>query len=235
MTAERHEIALPSGGAIVVVCTDRSDGDLRVDGPLPELDRRRRAVVDRPWVWLRQVHGATVVDGDDPQASGAAADAVVATDPAAALAVHTADCGAVALVGLDGDGRPVVAAVHAGWRGLAAGVVESAVSAVRRRGATSIAAYVGPCIAPSSYEFGAADLDILADRYGDGLRATRADGSPALDLRAGLRAALDRSDVAVAAVSTRCTAASDDLYSHRARGDVGRQALVVWVERGAAG
>ena len=78
-----HE-PLPDGRAVELRATARLEGDLAVDGPGAELAARRAAIVARPWVWLRQVHGREVVvvgDGDDPHAlAGTAADAVV-TDP----------------------------------------------------------------------------------------------------------------------------------------------------------
>ena len=66
MPIDHHEITLPAGGVVSVAFTGRAEGDLQVDGPAEELARRRRHVVDRPWVWLRQVHGSRVVDGNDP-------------------------------------------------------------------------------------------------------------------------------------------------------------------------
>jgi copper oxidase (laccase) domain-containing protein len=164
---------------------------------------------------------------------GAAADAVVTTATDRVLAVHTADCVPVALVAPDGRDGPVIAAVHAGWRGLAEGVVESAMDAMRSRGAGEVAAYVGPCISAGAYEFGSDDLGVVAARYGDEVRGTTDGGRPALDLRAGVRAAVERHGGRVERVSDRCTAARpDELYSHRARQDAGRQALLVWIDEG---
>ena len=217
----------PAGGARIRF-TDRRDGDLAVgpDGPAPEVVARRRAVADLPWTWLRQVHGGDVVVVTRPgQHAGVEADAAVTRTGGAALAVHTADCAPVALVSPDG----VVGVVHAGWRGLAAGVVERAVDAMRDLGADVIAATIGPCIRPDCYEFGAADLDLVASRLGDVVRSTTADGRPALDVPAAVRAALAHAGVmAVDDVGT-CTACSAEHWSHRARGDVARQAAVVWL------
>jgi YfiH family protein len=233
MPIDHHEITLAAGGVVSVAFTGRAEGDLQVDSPPEELARRRRAVVDRPWVWLRQVHGNRVVDGNDPASIGASADAAVAVAPSAALAVHTADCGPIALVAPD---EAVVGVVHAGWRGLVAGVVEEAVDAMRARGAGRIDAYVGPCISAAAYEFGGADLDEVAGRYGDAVRATTERGTLGLDLRTTMVRALEGRDVRVASVSTACTAGSPgELYSHRARQDTGRQAVVVWFDPGAGG
>ena len=106
------------GGRVArVLSTTVAAGDLSVLHPGPELDARRRALSDRPWSWLRQVHGATVVTVAAPgDQAGAEADAAVTDAPGTVLAVHTADCAPIALVSDEGP----VAAVHAGWRGLAA-------------------------------------------------------------------------------------------------------------------
>ncbi|HYT40631.1 MAG TPA: laccase domain-containing protein, partial [Acidimicrobiia bacterium] len=84
------------------------------------------------WISLHQVHGAAVYPADVNGATAGRpaprADAAVSAEPGAVLSVLTADCGPVALVA-----PGVVAAVHAGWRGVAAGVLEAAVAEVRRR------------------------------------------------------------------------------------------------------
>jgi YfiH family protein len=229
MPVSRRTYPIATGTTVVVVATGKRDGDLRVDGPAAELGRRRRALADRPWAWLRQVHGAEVVravPGDLPE--GVEADAVVGDLDEVVLAVHTADCAPVALVGRR---TGVIGAVHAGWRGLVAGVVERAVAEVRAGGEDDVVAFVGPCIDAAHYEFGVDDLDLVAARYGDGVRSATADGRPALDLRAGVRAALEATGVRSIEVSPMCTAsASDELFSHRARSERGRQGLLVWRE-----
>ena len=166
---------------------------------------------------------------DPGEHAGVDADAAVTAVPGAVLAVHTADCAPIALVSPEG----VVGAVHAGWRGLAAGVIEAAVDAMRALGAETIEATLGPCIGPECYEFGADDLDAVAAELGDVVRGATADGRPALDLRAGVAAALGRAGVELAGGTVgdvACTACSGEHYSHRARGETGRQAVLVWLE-----
>ena len=221
----------PLTGATVVF-SGRAEGDLGSArergpaGPSAEVEGRRRALVDRPWTWLRQVHGAeVVVVGSPGDQAGAEADAAVTSHPGAALAVLTADCAPVAMASPEG----VVAAAHAGWRGLAAGVLERAADAMRRLGATEIQAALGPCIHAECYEFSAPDLDRVVAVLGDGARGTTARGAPALDLPAAVRAALVRAGVALVHDEHLCTAcAADRCFSHRARGEVERQATVVW-------
>src|SRR5205807_5312216 len=137
---------------------------------------------------------------------GTKADAAVTDAPRSVLAVLAADCAPVALVSPEG----VVAAVHAGWRGLVAGVLERAVNGARLLGATELRAVLGPCIHPECYEFGAADLDSVAAQYGDSVRSVTADGQPALDVPAAVRAALRGAGVADVDDVDVCTACSDD-------------------------
>lgn len=194
--------------------------------PAVEANRTRwREIVDRPWTWMQQVHGATIVTVSEPGGgAGTDADAAVTRHPGAALAVFTADCAAVALASPEG----VIGAVHAGWRGVVAGVLEEAVAAMRAIGATHVDAALGPCIRPECYEFSEIDLDAAAARYGDHVRGRSAGGGPAFDMPAAVRGALEASDAALVHVDPGCTACGPAWFSHRARGDVERQAMVVW-------
>ena len=218
-------------GEVRIVMTDRAFGSV---------DERKRPasaarVVDRPWVQTRQVHGADVlvVDGSfdvdvcsspDP----AEADALITSRDDLALVVRSADCATLALIGDDGS----VAAVHAGWRGLDDDVIGAAASTLRARGAQRVRAVVGPHIGVECYEFSPDDLDRLSVRFGAGVVGRSASGRPALDVAAAVRASLDACEIELIDESGRCTAcAADDLWSHRARGDGERQALVVWIER----
>jgi len=210
--------------------TGRAEGDLGrgeavgLEVPKP-VERRRQAVCGLPWTWLHQVHGARVVRVTRPgEHAGAEADAALTTEPGAALAVLTADCAPVALAG---DGA--LAVVHAGWRGLVEGVLERAVLELRAAGATTIEAALGPCIHAGCYEFGEDELDGVADLFGAVVRSRTTAGAPALDLPAAVRAALDASGVRLAEDVGVCTACSADHWSHRARGERERQALVAWL------
>jgi YfiH family protein len=204
--------------------TGRAEGDLGHGGEYvtavrPEIEARRRAVLDRPWSWIRQVHGESVVFVEEPGGgAGAVADASVTRHPGAALAVLTADCAPIAIASPD-----AVAVVHAGWRGVVAGVIDRAAAAL---GGRDLVAALGPCIHPECYEFGAADLE----RFDPAVRATTAEGTPALDLPAAVRLALARAGVDVGYDAETCTAcAADDYFSFRARAETQRQAVVAWL------
>lgn len=204
--------------------TSRADGDLAGDlrggpakGPVPG--------APRPWTWLHQVHGAEVVVVTAPgEHTGVDADAAVTAVPGCALTVRSADCAPVVLAA-----RQAVGVVHAGWKGLAAGVVASAVDALRALDDGPIAAHLGPCIRPGCYEFDGPELGALVDRFGPVVRATTAWGTPALDLPAAVRAALRQSGVDELRDDAGCTACDRRWYSHRARGEAERFATVAWI------
>jgi len=205
--------------------TDRHDGDFRIDGHPEVLADARRLVADRPWTWLRQIHGATVVEVDEPGAgAGEEADASVTATPGAVLAVQTADCAPVVLIN---DGA--VGLVHAGWRGVVAGVVPAAVAALRRRGDGEVRAVLGPVIRPDNYEFDEPELSTVVASTGPEARATTTDGRPALDLAAAVTVSLAGAGVG-RLDDLGFDTAEPDFYSHRCRGDTGRQVTTVCME-----
>ena len=173
------------------------------------------------------MHGDRVVVVDAPSGSlPVDADASVTIAARTPVAVLGADC---ALVGLASPEGPVAVA-HAGWRGALAGVLERTVEQMRLLGAVEVVAALGPCIHPECYEFGEADLDRVAGRFGDEVRATASTGRPALDLPRVVERSLARVGVARPTALAGCTACGGPWYSHRARGEVARHALVVWRE-----
>lgn len=159
----------------------------------------------------RQVHGATIVAANACAAAEAPeADGVVSALPGASVGVVTADCVPILLA--TGCGT-VVAAVHAGWRGLARGVVAAAVEALRGAASPDAApvAVIGPHIGPCCYEVDDPVLAALAERFDrrldDALRPSRP-GHSMLDLGALARAALLGTGVArenVSAIADSCT------------------------------
>jgi polyphenol oxidase len=174
------------------------------------------------------VHGAeVVVVGEPGEHAGVAADAAVTRMPGCHLAVRTADCVPVVLLG---DGAVGVA--HAGWRGLLAGVVERTVEAMGALGAAPIRAVIGPCIRPGCYEFDGPELQDLAGRFGPSVRGTTTWGTAALDLPGAASSALRAAGVETIADPSGCTACDLRWYSHRARGDAERFATVAWLEEG---
>jgi YfiH family protein len=161
----------------------------------------------------RQVHGIRVVTAAACRAQPAPeADAVISREPGVPVGIVTADCVPVLIASERGDG---VAAVHAGWRGLAAGVVARGVDALRRSGCEGrLLAAVGPHIGPCCYEVDAPVLDPLHRAFGSevlaGATREARPGHALLDLAAlsvhALRVSgLDPGDIGVlSAGCTRC-------------------------------
>lgn len=100
--------------------------------------------------WLTQVHGNLVLDAATVQ-NAPAADASYTNQPGVVCAIMTADCMPVLLRDRLGT---VVGAAHAGWRGLAGGVLENTISAMRKAGAEDLLAWLGPAIGPQQFEVG---------------------------------------------------------------------------------
>jgi YfiH family protein len=203
-------------------------------------NRRRVATVlglaGRPWALARQVHGATILrvgagaigqgppEGKPPLGEG---DGLVTTDAGVVLAVLSADCAPVLLA--DPAAR-VAGAVHAGWRGLAAGVVEAGVAAMAGLGADPAATVglVGPAVGGCCYEVGPDVREAVGARYPAALATTRA-GRPALDPAAGAAQALQRAGVGQVRVAGECTVdLANRHFSHRRdHGRTGRQAALI--------
>lgn len=205
--------------------TDQGDAPAAVAANREVVGRFVGVAPDR-WVRLRQVHGSSTVVDAGSTGDRVDADAVVVTEAGRAGLILTADCAPLALLAPD-----AAAAVHGGWRGLLEGVVGSAVEAVSRIAGAPRVAVLGPCIRPCCYEFGEADLEQVADRFGDEARSTTAAGSPALDLPAVVRRALAEAGVPDLHEIPICTACSPDYFSHRRdaprSGATGRQGLLV--------
>lgn len=222
MIQVEHPVA---GGRAVLRFTEVGDGDFAIWSD--DVDASRARFDGRPWTWLREQHGAEVVTVDRPGArAGSPADASVTACPGAVLAVQVADCAPVGLWSPEG----VVAAVHAGWRGLVAGVIPAAADRMRGLGATTISAVLGPCIRVGSYEFGCADVDRAAAVLGDDVRGTTDTGAPALDMVAAVRSSVASAGIDDLVDVGRDTATSPDLWSWRADRTRCRHALVAVLE-----
>ncbi|MFT7600307.1 MAG: copper oxidase (laccase) domain-containing protein [Acidimicrobiales bacterium] len=204
--------------------TDVRDGDFAAGLPQSELAARRETIATGSWTWLRQVHGSDVVRVDEPaDQAGVEADGAFTTTVGCPISVTTADCSPVVLVG-----SHAVAVVHAGWRGALAGIVEKAAQRLAEVGASPVRTVLGPCIGPDEYEFGAKDLGLMTQRYGPSVVGRSISGMPALDMTEVVGA----SCLAVGWPQPErplCTS-SPRFFSHRARGDQGRQTTVAWLE-----
>jgi polyphenol oxidase len=197
------------------------------DDPASVTENRRRLAdalglaAPEGWWWPKQVHGPDVRTADGPPpAVPPACDALVTTRRGLPLVVLTADCAPIAIANDESIG-----VVHAGWRGLLAGVVDAAIATLDGRG--PVRAVVGPCIHAARYPFGRAELDQVVARFGPDVEGSTTEGSPALDLPAAVRIALTEAGASDIEDLDVCTAASPDHFSHRRDSETGRQGLVV--------
>lgn len=175
-----------------------------------------------------QVHGVgvLVVEAAGPglRVHGGA-DALVTRHQKVAIGVVVADCMPVLLADADAG---VVAAAHAGRRGLAAGVLQVTVAAMQGLGAdpSRISAVIGPSICGRCYEVPAELQDEVTARVPDAASTTRS-GTPGLDLPAGASGALARAGVTQVTLPASCTAEDRRFYSYRRDGVTGRCAGIV--------
>jgi YfiH family protein len=174
------------------------------------------------WVQPRHVHGTTVLAAHDAAAHGHDADGTATDRPGLALVAIGADCAPVAIAN-----DTACAAVHAGWRGAADGVIAAGVAAVRRLGTGEVHAVVGPCVCVAHYEFGADDLAALGARLGPEVVGRTVTGAPAFDLRAAIVRAFAAVDVDAVEVLDVCTFESTHHFSHRRDGVTGRHGVAV--------
>jgi len=190
-----------------------------------------RLGIDAPVVTPTQVHGARVATVRAAESPGEA-DGVVTTTRRLVLGIVTADCAPVLL---RVPGTTAVGAVHAGWRGAAAGVVECGVDALcRLAGAPpdAVEAAIGPAIGPCCYQVGAEVREAFERRTGSVTAAAwTPDGDRLrLDLREAVRRLLLAVGVERVALVGPCTSCSPDLHSHRRDGQrAGRQLSFVAV------
>jgi hypothetical protein len=177
--------------------------------------------------WLRQVHGTTVrvePGHDEPEA-----DAAVTRTPGTVLAILTADCLPVVLAARDGS---VVGAAHAGWRGLAAGVLEATVAAMDVP-ADRLVAWLGPAAGPQAYEVGQEVFDAFTKRNPQAsmvFTATRP-GHWRVDLYALARQRLADAGVRDVHGGGLCTISDPArFFSHRRDQRGGRMATLAWMQ-----
>ncbi len=203
------------------------------DAPEAVAENRRRLaaalLLPANPLWLQQVHGARVLDMDSPGAPAAApADAAVTRQPGKVLAILVADCMPVLFASEDGQ---VIGAAHAGWRGLAAGVLEATIAAMHVP-AAKLCAWLGPAIGPEHFEVGAE------------VRAAFVAGNPAAaagfsanprgrwqcDLALLARQRLAAAGLTRISGAAHCTYAdAARCYSYRRDGQTGRMAALLWL------
>jgi len=186
----------------------------------------RRELPAEP-VWLSQVHGIRCVDAADTQ-PGTEADASFTRQRGVVCAVLTADCLPVLLCD---ERATVVGVVHAGWRGLAAGVIEAAVAAMGESG-ERLMAWLGPAIGPRAFEVGGEVRELFVDHDPQAASAfVAADGKWLCDIQQLARQRLHALGIRRVASADSCSAAdADQFFSYRRDGVSGRMASLIWLE-----
>ncbi len=219
-----------SRGPYATMNLGRATGD---DGNALAANRARLgAYLPAPPVWLQQVHGTTVATFPAiGPSTPPVADAAVTGEPGIVCAVLTADC--VPVLFASRTGRAVGVA-HAGWRGLAGGVLESTLDALRALEAppADVVAWLGPAIGPMSFEVGADVLAAFCDQHAGDVQyfAPRPNGKWLADLPGLARRRLRAAGVAAVTGGGWCTYADDDrFFSYRRNRASGRMAAVVWL------
>lgn len=240
------------GQGVSAFFTTRDAGNLAThvgDDPVLVAQNRSRlrAILPAEPIWLSQVHGTQVHEVTDREAVAVpiVADASVTTLPAVVLSILTADCLPVLIADLDGR---VVGAAHAGWRGLADGVLEATARSMRSRVADArLRAWIGPAIHQALYEVGEeVRVAMLADGNhsadgGDGGDFRRvaeslfipstAHGKWLFDLPGMASLRLERLGITVMPWATPCTASNpEQFWSYRRDRSRGRTAGCIWID-----
>ena len=216
------------GGISTGIYESLNLGDHVGDDPLAVVENRQRfkAMCDLPAEprWLSQVHGSDVAR--DPEA-GTEADAAVTALADSVCVVMVADC--LPVLFASADGREIAAA-HAGWRGLAAGVLESTVAAFAVP-AGEIRAWLGPAISAAEFEVGEEVRDAFCSFDGTAITCFRRNdrGRWQADLYGLARQRLDRAGVTEVSGGGLCTYRDQDrFFSYRRDGQCGRMAAFVF-------
>lgn len=192
---------------------------------------RLQALLPAPPAWLSQVHGTTVLDAakvsDTP-----AADASFTSRTGVVCAIQTADCLPVLLCDRAGT---VVGAAHAGWRGLAGGVLDNTVAQMRDAGAAGIHAWLGPAIGPQRFEVGEDVLLAFTARDAEAKSAfvpvTGSPGKYLADIYYLARIRLARLGIDQVHGGGCCTMSDDRrFFSYRRDQITGRMASLIWIK-----
>jgi YfiH family protein len=193
---------------------------------------RLQAVLPGRPAWISQVHGVDVVDAatvgpDQPVRVG---DASISAQQGLVCAILTADCMPVLFADMEGK---VVGAAHAGWRGMAGGILATTAAAMRAAGAGEITAWMGPAIGPSAFEVGADVLEAFTATLPDAQSAFKPypgrPGKYLADMFSLARMLLARDGIVRVYGGEHCTATERErFYSYRRDHVTGREASLIW-------
>ena len=235
---------------IGIVFTDRKGGfslppydslnlATHVGDDLSTVQRNRRLLnskLPNTPVWLNQVHGCEVFDADDWDGCQIpTADAAVTTKANQVLAIMTADCLPILLTSKCGS---VIGAVHAGWRGLASGLIEKTIQAMQLKIIalnlqTNIQAYFGVAIGPKSFEVGEEVKSIFvkhAPQVSNLFTPTERAGKYMADIYGLARNRLNAMGIHQIDGGQECTYKNMNFFSYRRDQVTGRMASLIWIK-----
>lgn len=208
-------------------------GDDPDSAAIVENRRRIEAWLPSAPQWLDQVHGTRVVTIDGPSgtasSAGVQADGAVTRRRGSVLAIRSADCLPVLLCDRAGE---VIGAAHAGWRGLAAGVLENAIAAMGAAPA-HIVAWLGPAIGRTAFEVGGEVREAFIAADHDAITAFEPGGPGKwlADLELLARQRLMRAGVTAVHGGGMCTMSDPSRYfSYRRDRRTGRMAALIWID-----
>ena len=219
-----------TGGVSLAPFDSLNLGDHVGDEPAAVAENRRR-LTDRLAIrpaWLQQVHGITVVEADPAQV--ATADACWTATPGIACTAMTADCLPVLFCNRAGTR---VAAAHAGWRGLANGVLEATLDSLEVP-ADEILAWLGPAIGPQAFEVGPEVREAFVAQLPQAAQAfvpSHNAGKLLADIYALARLRLAARGVTAVYGGGQCTVTDPRFFSYRRNPRTGRFASLIWLER----
>ncbi len=180
-------------------------------------------------IWLTQVHGNKVVDAEQSR-SGAEADAIISSGKNLVCCIQTADCLPVLFCATDGN---AVGAAHAGWRGLASGVLENTIDRMFAAGAQDLIAWMGPAIGPQRFEVGEEVRAAFTDKDARAAAAFQPfpgrEGKYKADIYALARLRLQDAGVQQVFGGGLCTVSDPQFYSYRRDHVTGRMASLIWI------
>ncbi|EGR1514478.1 peptidoglycan editing factor PgeF [Vibrio vulnificus] len=177
-------------------------------------------------IWLNQTHSTTVMEATVPTEVILDADGVFTHSSGVVCSAMTADCLPVLITNTSGT---QVAAVHAGWRGLAGGIVEEAL----RHFSQDVLIWLGPAIGPQAFEVGDDVVEAFCQQHPQAVNAFSAHTTPnkwLADMDQLARIRLSSIGVEAIYSSKLCTYQDSRFYSYRREGTTGRQASFIWFE-----
>lgn len=180
-------------------------------------------------IWINQIHGTTVVPAT-PENKKTNADAAYTAHTNRICVIFTADCLPILICNKQGS---KIAAIHAGWRGLAGGIVENTLSALNER-AEDLLVWLGPAIGPQRFEVGMDVYDAFVNKHSTSASAFTplANGKWLADLYTLAKIRLKLYGVEQIFGGHFCTYSQQDLFFsyRREQGQTGRMASLIWIE-----